>query len=226
MWWSAYIEAASDKAENPVEVEQLEQLADLLEPFSASVGGGGDHYSARLSVDAEMERLAAEQALTNFATARDKVGLPPWPVVHLDMMTEDRLDAELARPPFPDVVGVAEAAKLLGVSKQRLLQLTERDDFPAPMVRLAAGPVWLAASIRAFDKRWSRKPGRPARSKTIPPGGSGVVVAIPPRPGRRAASAARAVVASSKAAAKTAGRNSAAAGKAKSRGASKVTRRD
>jgi hypothetical protein len=56
-----------------------------------------------------------------------------------------------------------------GVTKQRLLQLTERTDFPAPMVRLAAGPVWLAASVRAFDRHWTRKPGRPAKAEPNQP---------------------------------------------------------
>jgi hypothetical protein len=177
MWWSVYIEVADDDTEDPVSVEQLEKLADLLEPRSASVGGGGGQYSARLSVEADRDRAAADQALMEFAKAREKARLPKWPVVHLDLMTEERLDAELAEPPFPEVVGVAEAAKLLGVSKQRVLQLTERDDFPAPMVRLAAGPVWLAASIRAFDQRWSRKPGRPAGSMRDAADVSGTVIA-------------------------------------------------
>jgi hypothetical protein len=163
MWWSVLIEMAGDDTQDAVTVEQLEELADRLEPLSASVGGGGNHYSARLSVDVIPDQLASDVALAEFTKARDEAGLPAWPLVHLEMMTEERLDAELAKPTFPDVVGVAEAAKMLGVSKQRLIQLTDRPDFPTPMVRLAAGPVWLRSSIRAFARRWPRKPGRPAK---------------------------------------------------------------
>jgi hypothetical protein len=190
MWWSVYVEVAGDDTENSVTVEQLEQLADLLEPFSASVGGGGAEYSARLSVEAGLDRAAADQALAEFAKARDQVGLPAWPVVHLDVMTDERLDAELATPPFPEVVGVAEAAKLLAVTKQRLSQLTERQDFPPPMVRLAAGPVWLTSSINAFNRRWVRKSGRPAKAAATTVTDSNVI-AIQQAVGRQAARTAR-----------------------------------
>ncbi len=82
----------------------------------------------------------------------------------MEVTTIAQQDAELATSGFPDVVGVSEAAALLGVSRQRLDQLTARDDFPEPMVRLAAGPIWLRWSIEAFLRRWPRKPGRPART--------------------------------------------------------------
>jgi len=163
MWWSVYIGVAGGDTGDAVTVEQLERFTDLLEPFSASVGGGGNHYSARLSVDVTPDQSASNVAVEEFAKARDDAGLPAWPLVHLDMMTEEQLDAEPATPTFPDVAGVTEAAKMLGVSKQRLIQLTDRPDFPAPMVRLAAGPVWLRSSIEAFERRWPRKPGRPAK---------------------------------------------------------------
>lgn len=57
-------------------------------------------------------------------------------------------------------VGVIEAAALLGVSKQRVAQLSQRPDFPEPLCRLRATPVWRGADIRHFD-RHRRKPIRP-----------------------------------------------------------------
>lgn len=53
-------------------------------------------------------------------------------------------------------MGTAEVAKLLGVSRQRVNQLSHRDDFPEPVARLAAGPVWQNADI----ERWAREVGR------------------------------------------------------------------
>jgi hypothetical protein len=50
------------------------------------------------------------------------------------------------------LAGVSEIAALLGVSRQRANQLTKREDFPRPLDRLAAGPVWKYSDI----KRWAR----------------------------------------------------------------------
>jgi predicted DNA-binding transcriptional regulator AlpA len=55
-----------------------------------------------------------------------------------------------------NLVGVAEIADLLGVSRQRVDQLAERDDFPNPAAVLAAGRIWKRADIEA----WGRKAGR------------------------------------------------------------------
>jgi hypothetical protein len=82
----------------------------------------------------------------------------------LEAKTGAALDAEPARPTFPEVVGATEAARMLGVSRQRLYRLAERDDVPPPMGQLAAGPVWLTNSIRAFERSWDRRPDRRARA--------------------------------------------------------------
>jgi hypothetical protein len=53
-------------------------------------------------------------------------------------------------------MGAAEVARFLGVSRQRVLQLRERPDFPAPVSRLASGPIWESVDI----ERWARETGR------------------------------------------------------------------
>ena len=50
-----------------------------------------------------------------------------------------------------DLMGTAEVAALLQVSRQRVLQLAQRDDFPKPLAVLKMGKVWRAADIR----RWA-----------------------------------------------------------------------
>lgn len=64
----------------------------------------------------------------------------------------------------PPLAGAHEAARILGVSKQRVHQLQERADFPAPVVRLAATPVWLVSDIEHFAAGRVTRPGRPSRS--------------------------------------------------------------
>jgi len=53
-------------------------------------------------------------------------------------------------------MGISEIATLLGVSRQRVGQLAQHEDFPHPVARLAAGPIWDAADV----ERWARETGR------------------------------------------------------------------
>lgn len=55
-----------------------------------------------------------------------------------------------------ELLGAAEIADLLGVTRQRVFQLSHREDFPAPVVRLSAGIIWRGSEVRA----WMRATGR------------------------------------------------------------------
>jgi prophage regulatory protein len=56
-------------------------------------------------------------------------------------------------------VGTAEIMRMFGISRQRTYQLTSRKDFPAPMVKLKAGAVWVTADVIA----WAESKGREIR---------------------------------------------------------------
>jgi hypothetical protein len=114
---------------------------------------------------------AGFEGLDLFREALQKFDLPR--PQQLDMTVEARTlnhkdptdeDEETTIP--PPIVGVTEAAGLLGITKQRLAQLTRRSDFPAPW-RLAAGPFWLRSEIEGFQRRWPRRRGRSA-NKLMP----------------------------------------------------------
>jgi predicted DNA-binding transcriptional regulator AlpA len=55
-----------------------------------------------------------------------------------------------------NLAGITEIATMLGVSKQRASQLVASKGFPAPLERLAAGPVWRRSAV----ERWAEKVGR------------------------------------------------------------------
>jgi ATP-dependent Clp protease ATP-binding subunit ClpC len=65
------------------------------------------------------------------------------------------------------LVGVAEIAELLGVSRQRVDQIASSyPDFPAPEAELAAGRIWARAAVREWmavhpERRPGREEGRP-----------------------------------------------------------------
>ncbi len=52
--------------------------------------------------------------------------------------------------------GTAEIAQMLAVSRQRVFQITSREDFPAPEVELHMGKVWRTEDVR----RWAENDGR------------------------------------------------------------------
>lgn len=54
------------------------------------------------------------------------------------------------------LMGVAEVADFLGVTRQRVHQLRQGEGFPAPAAELKAGPVWESADV----ERWAREQGR------------------------------------------------------------------
>lgn len=55
-----------------------------------------------------------------------------------------------------ELVGAAEVADLLGVSRQRVHQLSGQPSFPKPVAVLAAGSIWRRIDI----ERWMRDTGR------------------------------------------------------------------
>lgn len=64
---------------------------------------------------------------------------------------------------LPVIVGAADVADILGVSRQRVHQLAQTASFPAPIARIKMGPLWDETAILTFAGRWQRKPGRPSK---------------------------------------------------------------
>ena len=54
------------------------------------------------------------------------------------------------------VVAAAEVAAMLGVSRQRVTQLTAKTGFPAPVTTLSVGKIWSYDDVRS----WAEATGR------------------------------------------------------------------
>ena len=62
----------------------------------------------------------------------------------------------------PDhLVGVQEIAELLGVTRQRVDQLSRSEGFPEPEGELASGRIWR----REVVEEWARETGRLPRKR-------------------------------------------------------------
>jgi len=61
------------------------------------------------------------------------------------------------------LAGIAEVAEMLGVSRRTAARYANRSEFPAPVARLRAGPVWLADDIEA----WAQGVPQPQRGRPL-----------------------------------------------------------
>jgi predicted DNA-binding transcriptional regulator AlpA len=67
-------------------------------------------------------------------------------------------------PPNPlPVVGLAEVAKLLSVSKRTATRYTAREDFPPPAAKLNMGPIWWQADVEEWVAKTPIRRGRPTK---------------------------------------------------------------
>ena len=150
-----------------IEREDLEAIAEeLLDRLGddAVVGVEADALEVDISVRARDVLAAARKAVDRATLALSKLKISSISIDALTLQTEAELDEELAQPSYPELVGVAEIADILGVSRQRVHELSQRRDFPVPIARLAAGPVWPRPWLNRFVDSWERKPGRPKRA--------------------------------------------------------------
>lgn len=67
-----------------------------------------------------------------------------------------------------DLGGVTEVAEVLGCAKQQIAALRKREDFPKPVLMLAATPVWTLTSIRSFQSTWKRRGPRKPAIQAVP----------------------------------------------------------
>ncbi|MEU8264500.1 hypothetical protein AB0C02_28240 [Micromonospora sp. NPDC048999] len=148
-------------------VDRLTKLTSALPGFGiVHDDGEANRLEAAMTVDAPTIRQASEAALraarTAYAAAFGTAGEP----LRLSVLTLEEHDAEAARPSRMELMGLKEAAAELGISPQRVDQLSRTNpEFPAPVARPSSGAVFTAESIRAVKERgWQRKPGRPPKT--------------------------------------------------------------
>lgn len=60
----------------------------------------------------------------------------------------------------PDLVGVAEAAAILGWDRRRVATYASRGAFPDPLAALSSGRVWRREDVEAFARDRTRRKGR------------------------------------------------------------------
>lgn len=140
----------------------LDGLEDRLgHTVSARVGRG---YSVTVWLD-HVNAASAAAAAAAELDVETGWGNSTGTLVSVSAQTEADYEAAAASPGIPAIVGAADVAQILGVSRQRVHQLAQTAGFPAPITRIKMGPLWDELAILTFDSRWERKPGRPAAQR-------------------------------------------------------------
>jgi hypothetical protein len=63
-------------------------------------------------------------------------------------------DVDLVIEVIPPVVGVAEAAEIMGWDKRRVITYIDRGSFPEPITTLASGRIWLREDVEDYADHW------------------------------------------------------------------------
>ena len=101
----------------------------------------GGRWRARLTDDPEAGTVSAPSRRACLARLREVAG--PEAVLTVEVT--------------PELVGVAEAAAVLGWDKRRIFTYLSRGSFPEPVVALASGRVWRREDIEAYARTWRRR---------------------------------------------------------------------
>lgn len=90
--WSVGIETAGDRT---MKHEEVVELADAVAPIGGiATGIGTNNYGAQIVVSADTRDEAIEKGKEQFAEAVQKAGLPVFPIVRVEAVSEDE-DAEV-----------------------------------------------------------------------------------------------------------------------------------
>lgn len=134
----------------PTAPDAADALMDALDAYAPALQHHADgSTTATLTVEADGVLLAAEFAIAAISGAAGAID-----VTGVEVLTEEAAAAELARPQLPPLAVLSDVARILGVSRQRAVQLAQTDpDFPAPVLELPTGRVYAAAGVEAYARR-------------------------------------------------------------------------
>lgn len=148
-------------ADEPTMIDRLDRWVDQLDAidaFAARLPHGVIDVTVHVSTD-QSAFIAQTEA---WRKVQDVIGGDPFAIAGFEVMTESEYERRAEAPTMPELVGAAEIADELGVSRQRVHQLRKLEEFPAPLAELGGGAIWDAAAVRKFVGSWTRQVGNPA----------------------------------------------------------------
>lgn len=166
--WSVALLVAAPEGATDVAclADRAMQALDRAGAADLAVSSGDRDVALRFTVVAGGADQAVAEGVALWAACAATAGMAGWPLVQADAATYEVRAEQFRSSAVPPLVGVAEVAEMLGVTKQRVSALGREDRLPAPVARLASGPVWSAEGIEQFVTGWARRRGRPPAQAT------------------------------------------------------------
>jgi hypothetical protein len=138
-----------------------EKLLGVARDGASVEFGEYGEVAVRLTNNEPSAAAATRLSLENFARLMMAAGLT------LEPHTVQTFP--FGQPPTPKLAGAGEIAEILGVSKARVSQLSQSAGFPAPVAKLAMGPVYLESAICEYQQiRAEAIQRRRARGRAAP----------------------------------------------------------
>lgn len=140
------------------------EMSEHLEDFAAVMSTARDRNSGSvaLTIDASEWSAALEVAHTAVLEALELEDVEAI-VTSVGVQSQEEFQAELNEPVYPPVVGFAEIARMVGVSRQRARQLAEKASFPHPVIKTSQGPLYSVHAVqRWLETRATQNPSAQA----------------------------------------------------------------
>lgn len=151
--------AELDRPAKNVSDDEVDKLMDFASVYSPAVGASPH---GRLEMTVTIPAMTLRQAVhTATALLEDAGAAIAAGVSSIEVMSTADFDDRVGMERLPSLIGSAEAAELLGVSRQRVAQLVDSGQLPAEPV--GRNLILARASVEAFAAR-DRGPGRPRRA--------------------------------------------------------------
>lgn len=136
-------------------LEAMSQYAAAVAPYTSNDGG-----EVSFSITSETITDACKEAVHVITKTITAIAGHPT-IESVEIATEEKIDQHLAEPAFPEVVGYAEIADMAGVSRQRARQFAQYEDFPAPVITTAQGPLMTKVTVENWLANRNTRVGRP-----------------------------------------------------------------
>ena len=157
----------------PVDVEAaVDRVMDALPtvdgvaPSMSGTGDGSGLWTFSFCVEADTLKAASSSAQATFArVVHEALGVKVR-ARFVEVLDEAEFNRRLAEPLIPALVGIAEIAEHLGVSKARARELVTAGRI-RQVATLASGPVCLASDLEVYAAT-PRRAGRPKKAVQEP----------------------------------------------------------
>lgn len=129
----------------------IDKLQATLLPYDGTFSWHSCQMILSLRIEAQHAMDALGKVIQIATRVTEVLGLGHLAIFDVRAMTEDAFEAiNPADQPVPMLVGLGEAADILGISKQQVNKLMKKPPFPQPTFRLRATPVWTEEQILIF----------------------------------------------------------------------------